>query len=65
MTDDRSRAAYTAVSNTAIGLVLLAGGLFGLLADAAGAAAVLGVFAVLSAGGALVARRLREVQPGT
>jgi len=53
---------YTALSNTLIGVLLIAGGGFGLLADAFGPAAVLAVFAVMAASGAGVASRLSEVQ---
>ncbi len=56
------RAAYTALSNSIIGLLLLAGGLFGLLAELAGAAAVLAVFAVMCVLAAAVAFGLREEQ---
>ncbi|MCK5931765.1 MAG: MFS transporter permease [Fulvimarina manganoxydans] len=56
------RAIYTAVSNTAIGIVLVAMGAFGFVADYFGAAAVLGIFSLfcLAAGG--IAARLTEVQ---
>ena len=63
MTDDTTRAAYTALTNTATGAILLGAGLFGLLADAAGPWAVLAVFALASAGAVAAAARLREVQP--
>ncbi len=56
------RAAYTALSNSIIGLLLLAGGLFGLLAELAGAAAVLAVFAVMCVLAAAVAFGLCEEQ---
>ncbi|WP_240310548.1 MFS transporter [Pseudosulfitobacter sp. DSM 107133] len=56
------KAVYTALSNSILGVMLLLGGGFGLLADAAGPALVLGVFAVMAAGGALVALGLDEVQ---
>ncbi|WP_253949114.1 MFS transporter [Mangrovicoccus sp. HB161399] len=59
------KATYTALANTAIGALLLLGGGFGLLAEAAGPAAVLAVFAAMAAGGGLAALRLGEVQqPG-
>lgn len=45
--------------------MLLLGGLFGLMADIAGPALVLGVFAAMAAGGALVAVGLDEVQADT
>ncbi|MEL7298743.1 MAG: MFS transporter [Pseudomonadota bacterium] len=56
------KALYTALSNTMIGVLLLAGGAFGLLADALGAAAVLAVFAAMAALAAGVALSLSEVQ---
>jgi hypothetical protein len=62
MADEDTRAAYTALSNTAIGLLLLAGGVFGFVADAAGAAVVLGIFAAMCLAAALVAAGLDEVQ---
>ena len=62
MAPEASRAAYTAVSNTVIGLVLLGSGLFGALAASVGAEWTVALFAVMSVGGALVAYRLDEVQ---
>ncbi|MBF9044775.1 MFS transporter [Rhodobacterales bacterium HKCCE4037] len=62
MAEDDFRARYTALSNTLIGIALLAGGLFGLTADLFGPGWVLIAFAVLSALGAVVATRLDEVQ---
>jgi len=56
------RAAYTAIANTATGVLLLAGGGFGLVADAVGPAVVLGVLAVMAAAAAGLAAGLREVQ---
>lgn len=56
------KAVYTALSNTMIGVLLLAGGGFGLLADVMGAAIVLAVFAGMSAVAVLVAMGLTEVQ---
>ncbi len=53
---------YTALSNTVIGVMLLAGGLFGLLADYAGAQVVLAVFAGVAALAIPVALGLSEVQ---
>jgi hypothetical protein len=57
-----TRAAYTALSNTIIGVVLIAGSAFGLLAEAVGPAGVLGVFGAMALGAAWVARGLEEVQ---
>lgn len=62
MAEDHFRARYTALSNTLVGLSLLAGGLFGLLADRVGPAPVLLAFAGIAAVGALLAGRLEEVQ---
>ncbi|MFX4298548.1 MFS transporter [Pseudosulfitobacter pseudonitzschiae] len=56
------KAIYTALSNSILGVMLLLGGGFGLLADLVGPALVLGVFAAMAAGGALVAMGLAEVQ---
>nr|WP_261368157.1 MFS transporter [Pseudosulfitobacter koreense] len=58
------KAVYTALSNSILGVMLLLGGGFGLLADLVGPAPVLGIFAAMAAGGALVAAGLREVQAG-
>jgi hypothetical protein len=62
MAEDAFRARYTALSNTLIGLVLLAGGLFGFAADRFGPAPVLLAFAVIAALGVLLALGLDEVQ---
>jgi MFS family permease len=56
------RAAYTAIANTAAGVLLLAGGGFGWLAAAAGPAVVLAVMAAMALGAAAVAAGLREAQ---
>ncbi|WP_069299753.1 MFS transporter [Neptunicoccus sediminis] len=53
---------YTALSNTMIGMLLLAGGVFGVIADAAGPQLVLGIMAVLSGAAVIVGSRLSEVQ---
>ena len=57
-----TRAAYTALSNTIIGVLLAMGGAFSLLAGLAGVAVVIGVLAAMSAAAALVALGLAEVQ---
>ena len=62
MADENRRAAYTALSNTIIGVVLVAGGVFGIVADIAGIPAVLGIFALMSAGAVVTAYGLDEVQ---
>ncbi len=62
MAEDAFRARYTALSNTLIGVALLAGGLFGLAADRFGPAPVLLAFGVIAALGAVLARGMEEVQ---
>ncbi|MFV2053558.1 MFS transporter [Aliiroseovarius sp. YM-037] len=62
MAPEDRRAAYTAVSNTLVGLILLAGGLFGLIASALGPVVVVAFFAALSFAGAVVALGLNEVE---
>lgn len=62
MADEDTRAIYTALSNTTIGIVLIAGSLFGLLATLTGPAAVLAVFSAMSLLAAISATRLDEVQ---
>jgi hypothetical protein len=61
MATSETRAAMVAVSNTVIGLAMLAGGLIGILADLYDAATVIMVLGVASLGAALYALRLREV----
>ncbi len=56
--------AYTAVANTVIGVALLASGLFGALASLAGPVVTVALFAVMSAGAAVTAVGLREVEKG-
>ena len=62
MADQDTRAAYTALSNTIIGVILLAGSLFGVLAQFFGNEFVLGTMAVLCVAGAFFALKLEEVQ---
>ncbi|ANK79635.1 MAG: MFS transporter permease [Rhizobiales bacterium NRL2] len=57
-----SRAAYTALSNTIIGVLLLAGAGVGFLASAFGEAAVLALFAAMCVAASVVAIGLEEVQ---
>jgi len=64
MAPEGDRAAYTALSNTAIGAVLIAGGVLGLVADAAGLPVTLGVLAGLCALAVASGQRLEEVQGG-
>lgn len=56
-----NRAAYVAVSNTVIGLMMLLGGLAGLAADRLGSPAVILVLALVSLGAAAYVRALPEV----
>lgn len=58
------RAAYTALSNTLIGGLVLAGGVISGLAAIAGPAAALGVFALASAAAIVSAAGLKDVQSG-
>jgi len=62
MAEEDKRAVYTALSNTLIGFLLIAGGALGIIAQAAGIWAALGVSSVLCAAGTAVAFGLDEVQ---
>ena len=62
MAPKNSRAAYTAVSNTVIGELLLGSGLFGALASLAGANVTLMIFAAMSLAAILVTRGLDEIK---
>lgn len=62
MATQDTRAAYTALSNTIIGLLLAAGGAFSLLAEYAGVSVVIGVLAAMSALSVLAGLGLEEVQ---
>lgn len=62
MAEDAFRARYTALSNTLVGAALLAGGLFGLIADSYGPAIVLLFFAAIAAIGVALSHGLDEVQ---
>lgn len=62
MTDADRRAVYTALSNTLIGILLLLGSIFGLMAQYFGEASVVMCFAVLCCLAAISAYRLNEVQ---
>ncbi len=57
-----NRASYVAVSNTVIGVMLAAGGIFGGLATVAGPAWTLVVLALISVAAAVSAHRLSEAQ---
>lgn len=56
------RAAYTALSNTIVGVLLVFGGIFGVVASLFGNIAVIGIFAVMSLSAAGLALTLNEVQ---
>ncbi len=58
------RAAYTALSNTVIGVLLLVGGGFALIAEFAGTTTVIALLAAMSALAVPAALGLREVQGG-
>lgn len=58
------RAVYTAISNTVIGIVLLASGIFGAIAAFAGPHASLTLFALMAVAGAWVAYGLKELGGG-
>ena len=62
MTTAEKRPAYTALSNTIIGLVLVVGGVFGSIAQATGESVVLIIFMLMAFAAALFARSLNEVQ---
>ncbi|MEO9777933.1 MAG: MFS transporter [Sedimentitalea sp.] len=65
MDSDGRKSVYTALSNTLIGVLLVLGGLFGALADAAGPESVLAILAAFSLTAILAASRLSEVQRET
>ena len=64
MATAETRAAYTALSNTIIGTVLILGGGFSLVASFAGLTAVIAILGAMSAVAALFALGLDEVQSG-
>lgn len=57
---EHTRTAYTAISNTIIGVALLATGAFGFLATLTGISMVIGILAGMCLLGALVARTMRS-----
>ena len=61
MATERTRAAYVAISNSVIGVMMLLGGLVGLLADRFGLVAVVGLLGAWSLLAAWEAARLPEV----
>ncbi|MCC5824229.1 MAG: hypothetical protein LAT64_12540 [Phycisphaerales bacterium] len=62
MADADTRAAYTALSNTIIGLILVGASVFGLLGEAIGTPGVLAVFGAMALGAAWTSWGLEEVQ---
>lgn len=62
MADRDSRATYTALSNSTVGLILLAGGIFGVIAQWLGIGAVLAIFASMAALAIRAAAGLDDVQ---
>lgn len=62
MADLDNRATYTALSNSVVGIILLAGGMFGVIAQWFGVGTVLTLFALMAAMAILVAAGLDEVQ---
>jgi len=62
MADEDTRATYTALSNTIVGILLLVAGGFGVIASNFGTVTVLGLFATMCFVAAYVARNLDEVQ---
>jgi hypothetical protein len=62
MAEPDLRSAYTALSNTIIGLVLVIGGVFGSVAQVAGESTVLLIFMLMAVAAAASARGLDEVQ---
>lgn len=62
MANTETRAAFTALSNTAIGLVLLAGGAFSLIASMAGLEVTLAILAMMCGLACWSAGQLEEVQ---
>jgi hypothetical protein len=56
-----TRATYVAVSNTLIGMVLLAGGGFGVVAQWLGTPATIGILGLICLAGVVASGRLDEV----
>jgi len=61
MASGENRAAYVAVSNTLIGVLMLAGGLIGLIGDWLGAAATVLILGLLSLIAAAYSLKLPDV----
>ncbi|MDX1447826.1 MAG: MFS transporter [Acidimicrobiia bacterium] len=64
MASEDQRSVYTAVSNTVVGVVILATGAFGVVSEAFGLGVTLLVFALMSAIAAAIGIGLEEVQAG-
>ena len=62
MADRDDRATYTALSNSVVGLILLAGGVFGVIAQVLGIGAVLAIFTSMAALAVFAAGALDDVQ---
>ncbi len=62
MADHDNRATYTALSNSLVGLILLAGGVFGVIAQWLGIGAVLAIFSLMAALAIFAAAGLDDVQ---
>lgn len=62
MADLDNRATYIALSNSVVGLILLAGGVFGIIAQSFGIGTVLALFTFMAAMALMAASRLDEVQ---
>lgn len=62
MADRDNRATYTALSNSVVGLILLAGGVSGVIAQWLGIGAVLAIFTVMAGVAIIVAAGLDDVQ---
>lgn len=62
MADRDSRATYTALSNSVVGLILLAAGVFGIIAQWLGIGVVLAIFAVMAALAIPAAAGLDDIQ---
>lgn len=62
MADESTRSTYTALSNSIIGILVLVGGTFSLVAQDYGETLVLGIFCIMSFAAAVCAFRLKEVQ---
>jgi MFS family permease len=62
MADRDNRATYSAISNSVVGLILLAGGVFGVIAQWLGIGAVLAIFTSMAALAIFAAAGLDDVQ---